>query len=383
MKTGLKRSGALLVLHHFEALKDPRRRKVVHPFDTILLIVFAGTLCGIQGWDELELFAEMQRDWFSQFVDLSAGIPSPDTLERVFHRLDAKVFAQCLTRWTTSLADSLKGEVIAIDGKSLRGAKARNGASAPLHLLHAFATKQRLLLGIERVEGVGGEQTALPAVLALLDVREAVITSDAHFCNRDNAQQILDRGAHYLFTLKNNRLAWNEAAQQWFKQADKTRFEGSGARHLEQEERNRGRSELRSLTVVSASRIARLSETLPKLRSVVRLKRARWVDLKMSVETHIYLSSLPPHPRRLMRVIREHWGIENRLHRALDVVLHEDAAQVRKSGAAECLALVRRAALTLLQRDTTAKKGHGPKLKSRRALLSGEYRTHLFSLGNQ
>jgi hypothetical protein len=172
-----------LIIENFGKLKDPRiDRTKRHPLQNVLVMSLCGVIAGAETWDDLERFSEAREDWFGTFLDVSGGTPSADTFRRVFERLATKQFEECFRNWVAALAVSFKGEVVAIDGKTLRGHVEQAGEKTQLHLVHVWATEQHLLLGQKAVNGAPGEMAAIPELLKLLDLEGAIITTDANSC---------------------------------------------------------------------------------------------------------------------------------------------------------------------------------------------------------
>jgi predicted transposase YbfD/YdcC len=376
----------LLFVAHFADLKDPRRHrhKIHYPLPLIVLIVFAAVLSGFTGWEAFEQFGAARREWLRGLVPFDGDdTPAADTIRELFERLNAEAFGRCFTRWTAALADHVAGRQIALDGKSLQGARDPTRPTVPLHLLHAWLVDQHLLLAAVPVEGAPGEPVAIPDVLATLDLEGAIVTADANGCTRDVTDAVVAGGGDYAVCLKANRGAVRAAADAFF--APRTTAFGTAGfapaeevTHTYIGERRHGRGEFRQAWAVPAARIPAVTAYLPHARSVLCIERSRDAGGTWSCETHYYLSSLPPQATRLAAVVRRHWSVENDLHRTLDVVLHEDATRVRKGPGALNLALVRRHAEAVLRRDTTI-MGSMPK-RMRQAALDDGYRTHLLSL---
>lgn len=188
---------ALLFARHFAPLPDPRAtRRPQQSLLNSLFIVLAAQICGAEGWDAMVAFARAKRPWLQTVLDLGAGLPSADTLRRVFGALEPQAFAACFRSWVAALAAPVAGEVGAIDGKSLKGAVAAASPTPPLHLLHVWATEQRLLLGQRAVAGAPGQSPGAEAVLRLLALEGAVVTGDANLCTKGVAQAVRAQGAH-------------------------------------------------------------------------------------------------------------------------------------------------------------------------------------------
>lgn len=362
-------------MSYFETLEDPRRvqANVAHPLLTVIGVVFVGVLCGAEGWDEIVLFAEGKQDWLATWLDLRNGIPSPDTLRRVFSRLDSKAFSASMRGWMLSIAGALKNKVVAIDGKTLRGVGQRS--DTPLHMVHVWAVEERVLLASASTERAPSEPEVTRQLLDLLELEGAIVTMDANGCCRASMAKIQERGGEWVCALKGNRGALHEAVKTHFAQLEVDGTLNEDTAQWSRDEKGHGRVEARRIYVVDAAAAGLGDEDLPGLRSIVRIERLRITNEIASTERSYYVASLPPQPKKIAGAIREHWGVENGLHWVLDMQMREDACAVRDRVAAENLAIVRRTALSILKRDTKLK--HGVKLKSSRASCDNAYIEHL------
>lgn len=376
-----------LIVVHFASLKDPRKHlyKVDYPLSLILLTVVAAVLCGYTTWDEFAGFAEERADWLRALVPYDAPeTPSADTLRRVFERLDPTAFTRCFTDWTRALAAGITGPIVATDGKSVAGARDAAAPSVPLHLLHVFLTGEQLLLAAVPVAGAPGEPVALRDVLATLELRGGVVTGDAQQCNGAMTEVVRDRGADYVLALKANRGPQHDEVAAFF--APRVTLDGAlrdvpagvTVDHVVTGERGHGRREFRQAWAVDAAACPRTAAHFRDVCTVLCIERARLTGEAVEDERHYYISSLRPDAALLAGLVRGQWSIENHLHHALDVVLHEDATRIRKGPAAENLAIVRRLALTLLKRDTSTTLSLPKRMQ--RATLNDDYRRHLLSL---
>jgi predicted transposase YbfD/YdcC len=363
----------------FGTLGDPRiDRTKHHSLVNILVMSLCAVIANAEGWDDIADFAEDRRTWFEEFLDLPHGTPSADTFRRVFERLDPKAFNECFVTFVKSLARELTDEVVAIDGKTLRGLVESAGKTSQLHLVHVWATAQGLLLAQEAVKGAPGEMAAIPRLLQLLDLKGAVVTTDANSCTAPVTRSIIGAGADYLLTVKGNRGHFFDFVVDGFKANPNL---PSAATHTETE-RGHGRDEKR---VVSVLELHDWPEKTKKngawegLRTAVKVVRTRKVKGKVAVETHYYVSSLPPDPKRLGEVVRAHWGVENCLHWVLDVAFNDDDRRVHNARAAENIAIVARIALTLVKQDPARKRGVAA--SRRKASWNPDYLTHLLTSG--
>lgn len=351
MKSGNGEPHALLFAQHFATLPDPRRRTPQHPLLSILFIVLAAQLCGAEGWDAMAAFARAKQAWLQGFLELPKGVPSADTLRRVFAALEPQAFAACFGAWVGALAGTLKGEVVAVDGKAIKGAYEAASRPTPLYLLHVWATEQRLLLGQRVVKGAPGESPGAEAVLKLLALEGAVVTGDANLCTKRVVRTVLAQGADYVLALKGNRGPVYTQVRQFWQVATAQDFGGVALRRVRCLTTGHGRTEERRSFVVAATALPSLVQRWPGVASVIMVERVRQTAARTQRECHYYLSSLPPKVRALHYAIRQHWRVENDLHWCLDVSFGEDRCRIRQLRAAENLAMVRRMALQLLKRQ--------------------------------
>jgi predicted transposase YbfD/YdcC len=336
------------VLKHFGRLKDPRRaHRRLHLLSDIIAIALCGVIAGAQDWQEIETFGRKRHGWLQGFLSLPHGIPSHDTFERVFDRLDPGAFQACFRRWVETLQQALRIKHVAIDGKTLR----RSGSEAlsPLHLVSAWATAQRLSLAQVAVAEKSNEITAIPELLDLLEINGALVTIDAMGCQKAIAQKVLDRGADYLLAVKDNqeRLA-ADIHQALINAADRD-FAGLEHDIYETRERGHGREEYRRYTVVHSTAGVRDAADWPGLTTIGMCWSERTVDGDTSEELRYFIGSRKAGGRIYGQALRDHWRIENSLHWQLDVNFDEDQNRVRKRNAAQNLALLRRLTLSLLQ----------------------------------
>jgi predicted transposase YbfD/YdcC len=347
----------------------------------IIVMSLCAVVCGADGWDDIALFAEARADWFETFLELPNGTPSADTFRRVFSALDPRAFERCFRSWVQALAHELTSEVVAVDGKSVKGAFERASPTTPLHLVHVWACDQQLLLAQKAVAGAPGEIAAIPELLKMLDLEGAIVTADANGCTAGVAEAVVDAKADYVLALKANRHGLYEAVQSIFANVLEGRSQKPPLPHAKQTSRKHGRHEIRTVWAAPLEDWPLKGERWKGLRTAVLIKRERTVgDAPPSVEWHTYISSLPPQPRKLAIALRSHWGVENGLHWCLDVGLAEDRRRIRDQNAAENYALLSRVALTLLKRETTVK--HGIALKRKNAGWRNDYLLRVLAGGN-
>jgi predicted transposase YbfD/YdcC len=335
----------------FADLPDPRVETAnkLHKLSDILVIATCAVIAGAEGWEEVAEYGRSKEDFFRRFLELENGIPSHDTFGRVFAKLEPDAFADRFGRWMGSACESTGLVHVAIDGKSVRGS-AKDTFTGCLHLVEAWAVENRLILGQRSVPDGGHEITTLPDLLAVLDLKGALVTIDAAFCQKAIVEQIRQRGGDYLVCVKGNQKGLRDAVAGVFERAGEAEFAGCdmacevGAAH--------GRAEERYVTV------AQDPEGLPDgwtdVGSVALVCRERQVKgRKNQSGAWYYLSSLRVSAEVLAGYLRNHWGVENGLHWCLDVSFREDQSRTRTGHAAANLAMLRRVALSLLKRAGT------------------------------
>ena len=345
---------------HFAGLTDPRvERTRVHRLGELVTIALCAVLCGADDWVAVETFGRAKEAWLRTFLSLPGGIPSHDTFGRVFARLDPAEFQQCFLAWVQAVLGAMPGQVVAVDGKTLRRSADRARGRDALHLVSAWATASGLVLGQEATAAKSNEITAIPRLLELLVLDGCVVTIDAMGCQTAIAAQVQAQGADYVLALKGNQPTLQRtvvaafadleppAAAAWVP-AEQDRAQPLNKGH--------GRVERRRYRALSdADLLACLDPTgaWPGLRSVVQVQAERRQGGRRAVETRYYLASLPPEAAVLGQAIRQHWAVENRLHWVLDVHFREDACPVRVGDGAQNLARLRHVALNLLRQEHT------------------------------
>lgn len=349
-------------LTYFEQLDDPRSHiNKLHELNSILLIGIVATLCGAETWKQMEEFAVAKQNFIKTFVPLPNGVPSDDTINRVFSAIDPKQFELCFINWATSLSKSFKGEVIAIDGKTVRGAKS-DGVKSPVHIVSAWASENNIVTGQVKVNDKSNEITAIPELLDLLFVEGNVITIDAMGTQTAIAEKIIDKGADYILAVKENQKSLSEEI------IDEFRF-GKTIEVYENIDIGHGRIETRKCSVISDFQfINNENEKWKNLKAIIKLESIR--EFKNSSKesenaTRYYITSLQESPKVLLANIRAHWGVENKLHWILDVQFKEDQSRKRNENAAQNYSTVLKIALNILKNDKTVKQGiQGKRLKA-------------------
>jgi predicted transposase YbfD/YdcC len=353
---------------------DPRlARTREHDLVELLVIALCTLLCRGESFYDMEEFARVRLPWLRTFLTLRGGVPSHDTFNRLFQALDPKQFADCLSRWTQSVRAVLGGEVVALDGKSLRRAL-RSGEDARM-IVSAWATESGLLLGQRKTRDKSNEITVVPGLLRALELAGCIITADALHCQKNIAKEIKEADADYVLALKGNQPAAFDEIKTFLDDAVARR--DPALAFLETTDKGHGRVEVRRYWQTDQIGWFADRDKWEGLRSVAVVESVREVKGRPSVERRYYLSSLAVDVAKVARAVRGHWKIENQLHWVLDVVFGEDQSRARTGHAAENLAATRRVAINLLRQDKENKRS----LKSQRlrATLDPDYLRQLLA----
>jgi predicted transposase YbfD/YdcC len=342
------------LMTHFSTLEDPRcALKQRHNLFDMIVIAIAGTLCGADGWVQIAEFGRTKQAWLKQFLELPNGIPSHDTFGRVFSLLQPEAFEACFRDWVEAIREVIPGEVIALDGKTLRRSHDRGKGLAALHVVSAWATANRVVLGQVATEAKSNEITAIPQVLDLLELNGCIVTIDAMGCQTAIAEQIVAQGGEYVLALKGNQGTLAAEVEEAFIDADAREYADVESQFLETTEQGHGRHETRRYrTLGDLSGVPR-SALWEAMNMIGMVESERAVNGKITRETRFYIGCIGTDVETFARAVRGHWGVENQLHWSLDVSFNEDDSRVRDPEARENLALIRRIALTRLQHDNT------------------------------
>jgi len=365
------------------AVPDPRRqcKNLHHPLVDVLVVGFCGVLCGCEDFVELEAFGRSKEGFFRRFLELPEGIPSHDTFRRVVQAVCPQALQRCLIQWLRGVRQAAQptpaGEVVAIDGKTLRRTFDRARGLGALHLVSAWATTNGLTLGQVAVDAKSNEITAIPQLIELLDLKDCVVTIDAAGCQKDIAAHIVAKEADYVLALKENQPALHARVADYFLEQLEKEGPDRKLRHHREVQEGHGRTETRETFAAPATKEMVASGAWPGLATVVLVIR-RCLDhatKETSDEVRYFISSLPAKVRRLAGAVRQHWGIENGLHWVLDVAFHEDRMRQRDRNGIENLALLNRLAVSVLRQDRTVKAG--VKCKRKTAGWDDDYLLHL------
>ncbi len=351
---------------HFEELNDPRRREVTYPLINVVVIAICAVICGADDFVAIAKYGRTKRDWFAKFLDLESGIPSHDRFNAIFAALNPAEFEKCLLSWILALHELTDGQVIAIDGKTLRRSYDARSSKAAIHMVSAWATKNHISLGQVVVDAKSNEITAIPKLLELIDISGCLVTIDAMGCQTEIAKKIVEADADYCLAVKGNQPTLHQAIVDHFDKHFENDFANTPVRQHETEEKGHGREEIRHYCLCPVPEDLADRQRWTGLKAIGMALSDTVRNGKPCVEVRYYILSQYVTAKRFAEAVRSHWAIENRLHWQLDVTFHEDQSRVRLGHADANFSILRRTALSMLKNETTAKLG----IKNKR-LLAG------------
>lgn len=371
----------------FASVDDPRRvhATTLHNLTDIIAITIMATLCGATNWVEIELWAKSKEQWLKTVLPLPHGVPSHDTVSRVFALLDPGQMVDAFTVWTSELAQHIKG-VVALDGKTVRRSMSSSDGRGPIHVVSAFAAGSGLVLAQMKVADKSNEIVALPQIIRMLDLKDCVVTVDAMGCQVEVAKVVREQKGDYMLQIKNNQPTLHADAKQLFDWALNPALpRDQRIPWVESEtcDGEHGRIERRRCVGIEDLDGIETLDRWPDAQSLWMIESERNVGDETSLERRFYLSSVPAstleHTVRSNRAIRDHWGIENKVHWILDVAMDEDSNRARVGNSAQNLALIRKVVLNLLRKDKNSKGG--VKARQKRAGWDHDYLLELLTLG--
>jgi predicted transposase YbfD/YdcC len=360
------------IVEHFSHLPDPRlMRTRRHNLVDILAISLCATICGAESFSAMADYGRSKEAWLRTFLELPGGIPSHDTFARVFARLDPQALSRCFVDWVQTIQEKTKDEIVSLDGKRLRRSLNKATGSAGIHMVSAWSWHNRLVLGQVKTDDHSNEIAAIPDLLALLDVNGCVVTIDAIGTQKPIAQQIVKQGADYVLALKRNQPELYDDTQSYLDNWIERKFRDETDQIVEHSfyqtsNGEHGRIEARRYWAMPVPEWIDRKHEWAGLRSIAVVEAERTIDQKKSVHRRYYITSLPPQAKRIGHAIRNHWGIENRLHWVLDMSFREDECRVRVSNAPQNFAAIRHIALNLLRSEKRQKRS-----VKRKQLLAG------------
>lgn len=342
---------------HFSELLDPRiDRTKKHPLMNVLFITICAVICGADTWVGIERFALSKLDFFSQYLDVSDGVPSHDTFNRIFSLIDIDKFGECFINWVSSLAKKSK-DVIAIDGKAMRATKNKLTGSSALYLVSAWCSSNQVVLGQSEVNKKSNEITAIPKLLDLLDVEDATITMDAMGCQKSIVKQIRKKKAHYVLSLKGNQGNLSKDISSYLRAIEEEKVTGSVS-YEKTVDGEHGRIETREYWVTNTLNWLNSKSDWEDLTTAIMVKSTREINGKKTIEHRFYISDhCIDDAKKITHAIRTHWQVENCLHWSLDISFNEDRWRSKLGNCAASMGLINKIALNLLKNEKTAKVG--------------------------
>lgn len=367
-------------LNHFSSLPDPRvDRTKRYPLEEIILLIISATLSGCEGWKSIRDFGLLKLNWLRQFLPFEKGIPVDDTLARVMRKLDTKQFATCFTSWMKSIAKNTKGDVIAIDGKTLRRSYDSDSSKAAIHMVSAWSSTNGVVLGQEKTAEKSNEITAIPELLNTLAIKGCIVSIDAMGCQKAIAEQIIKKKGDYLLALKGNQGNLFEEVKSFFSTAKENKFKNVQHDFYQEIDSGHGRIETRKAYIIEFNQYKKdipSGKQWKKLANIVMVESTREGKEINTNDCRFFITSCTQtSAEKLLTATRKHWGVENALHWTLDVTFREDESRIRKEAAPENYAIFRHIALNILRKNTSIEASI--KRKRHMAALDDDVRTTL------
>jgi predicted transposase YbfD/YdcC len=343
------------ILTHFAPLEDPRiERNKLHALSDIVFLTVCAVVSGANGWEAIEDFGREKLEWCRRFAPFKNGVPSHDCIANVIARLSPKGFQECFRHWTQAVAKATGGEVIAVDGKTARGSRDRKRSRQPLHMVSAWASTNRLVLGQEATAEKSNEITAIPKLLELLELKGCIVTIDAMGCQRAIVEQIVAQGGDYVLGLKGNQSNLQEAVEDFFAVAQQANFAHVRHDYTEELDKDHGRLEIRRYWITEDLRTLPDTDRWVGLRSIGMVERTALAGETQTVERRYFINSIRADAQRFAHGVRGHWGVENRLHWRLDVVFGDDASRIRKGNAPAIMTSIRHLCVNLFDQEPSS-----------------------------
>lgn len=361
---------------HFSSIEDPRQHaKVSYPLFDIMFLSLCAVIGGAEGWKEIHEYAKGHHDWFKKQGFLIEGVPVDDTIARIIARINPKQFSQCFIAWMQSVNKLTKGQLIAIDGKVLRGSYNRDDRNSTIHMVSAYAVANKLVIGQVKTDEKSNEITAIPELINLLDIKGALVSIDAMGCQTQIASDIIDAGADYLLAVKNNQPSLYKAV----KMALAEEVNSDLIREKMSIEKKHGRIDVRQYYVLNARKFAKLFPKWKKLKSIgVAIGYRKVKGKEPTLDYRYYISSAKLTEEEFASGVRGHWGIENSLHWVLDATMKEDNCQIFRKNAAQNIASLRHIALNMMRAESTKLS---IRMKRKRAWMKTEFLEQILMAG--
>lgn len=350
-----KDSSPISIDAHFGELSDPRHHNKKHQLIDIMTIAICATICGADTFKQIEDFGVAKIKWFKKFLELPFGIPSHDTFGRVFAFLDPKEFQHCFINWVQAVQEVFAGQIIAVDGKTLRRSFDNSSEKKAIHMVSAWASESGFVLGQVKTDTKSNEITAIPQLLNMLELSGCIVTIDAMGCQKKIAKTIRKKGADYLFSLKGNHSNLHDDVKLFFDGCLKDNFKDTTYDFHETVDGDHGRVEIRKFWTISDINWLYGKGQWEDLKTIGMVESERRLGGEISRERRFFISSLDCDAKVFGNAVRKHWGIENGLHWTLDIAFREDESRIRKDNAPENFAVLRHIALNLLKNEKSFK----------------------------
>lgn len=338
-------------IDYFTSITDPRiERTKEHHLSDIIFISIAAVICGAETWNDIEAYGKAKEDWLKQYLELKHGIPSHDTFNRFFSSIEPKEFERCFLNWIKDVTKITDGEVVSIDGKSIRGSK-KQGGKAMVHMVSAWAHSNRMVLGQVKVNDKSNEITAIPKLLEVLAIKGCIVTIDAMGCQTNIAKKIIEKEADYVLSVKGNQGSLEESIKETLKFSKPSDID-------ESDDVGHGRVEKRVCKIFTDLSHIENKERWEELKCIVVIESMRYIKSTQEEqkETRFYISSANPNAKLLQQAIRYHWAVENNLHWVLDVAFNEDKSTKTNENAVQNFSALNRVALNLVTNEKSKKR---------------------------
>ncbi len=339
----------------FDNIQDPRHHNKLHNLIDVILIAICAVVAGADTYEQIENFGKKRKKWLSKLLSLPHGIPSHDTFGRIFERMNPNEFQNSFMNWIQSVTKQTKGQVIAIDGKTLRRSHDSSNDKKAIHMVSAWASSNQVVLGQLKTEEKSNEITAIPILLKLLDISGCIVTIDAMGTQKKIAKAIVDKDCDYVLALKENHKTLHDEAVLFFDKMEEMKKQGYQFNEHISVDGGHGRVETRKAVMTSDINWFEDKENWKGLKSIGMIESTREMDGQISHEKRYYISSLDGDANAFGNAVRRHWGIENSVHWVLDIAFREDESRVRKGHSPENFAAIRHIALNLLRNNKTFK----------------------------
>ncbi len=349
-----------------------QQSKVLHSLVDIVFIAIVATVAGADDWESMQFFAQDNIDWFRKYIPLTNGVPSHDTIERVFKQINPKIFMKCFMEWTQLVANIFKKGIIAIDGKTMCSTYDLATGKKALHIVSAWFSETDMVLGQVKTTEKSNEITAIPELLDILDIAGHIVTIDAMGTQKDIAEKIIKKKGNYVLALKGNHPLLNKEIEEFFKEAEDKKYQKEyGINTYQNYDKGHGRIEHRSYYITSNIRWLDARKEWKKLTSIGMVKYHSEQNGKKTCETRYYICSIEADAIKFANAVRKHWGIES-MHWSLDVTFNEDSKRVRKDNGPENLSVLHKFAYNILKLEKS-KKRSSLKAKRFRASYNLDY----------